>query len=202
MGHPRRGVAGHPAVAGPPIDCKRHVPHAQPGMPALLDVPLGSAEPADDEIAQTLLGAGQIVRRVHRSQHIVGRHLRVKGADETLESFFADARIDTVFCHNSSMSDDAPKSALELAMERLKKKDAAEGIAELTLSDEQRQEIAEIRRVYSAKIAQEEILHRSKAQTTWDPEERAKMDEGHRREVQRLNEERDRKIDNVRSTKP
>ena len=84
-------------------------------------------------------------------------------------------------------------------MERLKKKDAEEGIAELTLSDEQREEIAEIRRVYSAKVAQEEILHKSKAATTWDPEERAKLDEGHRREVQRLNEERDRKIANVRT---
>jgi hypothetical protein len=96
------------------------------------------------------------------------------------------------------MSDEAPKSALELAMERLKKKDAAEGIAELTLTDEQRAEIAEVRRVYAAKIAQEEILHTSKLATTWQPDERAKLEDGYRREVQRLNEERDRKIDKVR----
>lgn len=99
------------------------------------------------------------------------------------------------------MSDDAPKSALELAMERLRKKDAADGIAELTLTDEQREEIAEIRRVYSAKIAQEEILNRSKLATTWEPEERAKLEDGYRREVQRLNEERDNKIEKVRSAK-
>lgn len=83
-------------------------------------------------------------------------------------------------------------------MERLRKKDAADGIAELTLSDEQREEIAEIRRVYSAKIAQEEILYKSQLATTWEPEERMKLEEGHRREMQRMNEERDRKIEKVR----
>jgi hypothetical protein len=96
------------------------------------------------------------------------------------------------------MSDEAPKSALELAMERLRKKDAAEGIAELTLTDAQREEIAEVRRVYAAKVAQEEILHKSKLASTWDPEERAKLEDGHRREVQRLNDERDRKVEKVR----
>jgi hypothetical protein len=96
------------------------------------------------------------------------------------------------------MSDDAPKSALELAMERLRKKDAADGTAEPTLTDQQREEIAEIRRVYSAKLAQEDILHKSKMAATWEPEERMKLEEGHRREMQRLNEERDRKIEKVR----
>jgi hypothetical protein len=97
------------------------------------------------------------------------------------------------------MEDEAPKSALELAMERLRKKDAADGIAELTLTDEQREEIAEIRRVYTAKIAQDEILHKSKLATTWEPEERMKLEDGYRREVQRLNAERETKIEKVRS---
>lgn len=96
------------------------------------------------------------------------------------------------------MADEAPKSALELAMERLKKKDAAEGIVERSLTDEQKAEIAEIRRVYAAKIAQEEILHKSKLATTWDPDERINLEEGYRREIQRLNEERERKIENTR----
>jgi hypothetical protein len=97
------------------------------------------------------------------------------------------------------MSDEDPKSALELAMERLRKKDAADGTAELTLTSAQREEIAEIRRVYSAKIAQEEILHKSKLATTWEPEERAKVEENHRREVERFNAERDRKIAKVKA---
>jgi hypothetical protein len=94
--------------------------------------------------------------------------------------------------------DDAPKSALELAMERLRKKDAADGVVERSFTDEQKAEIAEIRRVYSAKIAQEEIIHESKLATTWEPEERMKLEEGYRRDVQRLNEERDRRIEKVR----
>ncbi|HYU80652.1 MAG TPA: hypothetical protein VEK56_16800 [Vicinamibacterales bacterium] len=96
------------------------------------------------------------------------------------------------------MTDEAPKSALELAMERLKRQDAESGIVEQRLSDEQKREIAEIRKVYAAKIAQEEILHRSKLATTWEPEERMKLEEGYRRDVQRLNEDRDRKIEKVR----
>lgn len=98
------------------------------------------------------------------------------------------------------LENDAPKSALELAMERLRKKDADEGLVERRLTDEQKAEIAEIRKVYSAKIAQEEILHRSKLNTTWDPDERMKLEEGYRRELQRLNEERERKIERVRSS--
>jgi hypothetical protein len=95
--------------------------------------------------------------------------------------------------------DEAPKSALELAMERLRKKDAAEGVVEKPLTDEQKAAIAETRQVYSAKIAQEEILHRSKLNTTWDPDERMKIEEGYRRDVQRLHDERDRKIEKIRN---
>ena len=56
------------------------------------------------------------------------------------------------------MSDGAPKSALELAMERLKKQDADHGISERSLTDDQKSEIAEVRKTYGAKLAQEEIL--------------------------------------------
>lgn len=97
------------------------------------------------------------------------------------------------------MSDDAPKSAFELAMERLRKKDAAEGVVDKPLSDQQKAEIAEVRQMYSARIAQEDILHKSKLATTWEPEERMKLEEGYRRDVQRLNDERDRKIEKIRN---
>ena len=97
------------------------------------------------------------------------------------------------------MDDDAPKSSLELAMERLRQKDADEGVVEKTLTDEQKAEIAEVRKVYSAKIAQEDILHKSKLVATWEPEERMKLEDGHRRDVQRLNDERDRKIEKIRN---
>jgi hypothetical protein len=94
--------------------------------------------------------------------------------------------------------DEAPKSALELAMERLRKKDVAEGVVEKTLTDQQKAEIAEVRQIYAAKIAQEEILYKSKLLATWDPDERAKLEDGYRRDVQRYNDERDRKIEKIR----
>jgi hypothetical protein len=97
------------------------------------------------------------------------------------------------------MDDESPKSALELAMERLRKKDAAEGVVEKPLTDQQKAEIAEVRQMYAANIAQDEILYKSKLLTTWDPDERAKLDDGYRRDVQRYNDERDRKIEKIRN---
>jgi hypothetical protein len=96
------------------------------------------------------------------------------------------------------MSDDSPKSALELAMERLRRKDADEGVVERAVSDEEKAEIAEIKQVYAAKLAQQEILHTSKLMTTWEPEERQKVEDHNRREVQHLQEERERKLAKIR----
>lgn len=90
------------------------------------------------------------------------------------------------------------KSAYELAMERLKKKDADEGISERALSDEQKQEIAEIRKTYGAKLAQEEILFKSKTAGLLDPDSLRLLQENYHRDVDRLTHERDRKIEKVR----
>ena len=97
------------------------------------------------------------------------------------------------------MADEAPKSAYELAMERLKKKDADEGVTERALTDDQKNEIAEIRKTYGAKLAQEEILFKSKAQAFLDPESRQQLEDNYRRDVERLTHERDRKIEKVRA---
>ena len=97
------------------------------------------------------------------------------------------------------MVDESPKSAYELAMERLRKKDAADGVVEKLVTDEQKAEMAEVRQMYAAKIAQEEILYKSQLRTTWDPDERTKLEEGHRRDVQRLNDELERKIEKIRN---
>ena len=93
--------------------------------------------------------------------------------------------------------DDAPKSAYELAMERLKKKDAEEGVSERLLTPEQKQEIAEIRKTYGAKLAQEEILFKSKTMALIDPETRRTIEDNYRRDVERLTYERDRKIEKI-----
>ena len=90
------------------------------------------------------------------------------------------------------------KSAYELAMERLKKKDAEEGVSERTLTEEQKLEIAEIRKTYGAKLAQEEILFKANAQGLFEPEARRTLEDNYRRDVERLTHERDRKIEKVR----
>lgn len=98
------------------------------------------------------------------------------------------------------MSDEAPKSALELAMERLKKKDADEGVSERPLTADQKNEIAEVRKTYSAKLAQEEILFKSKIAGVFEYEARQALQDNYRRDVERLTHERDRKIEKIRST--
>ena len=73
--------------------------------------------------------------------------------------------------------DDAPKSAVELAMARFKKQDAEQGVSERSLTDDQKNEIADVRKTYGAKLAQEEILFKSKTQGHIDPESRRTLEE-------------------------
>jgi hypothetical protein len=94
--------------------------------------------------------------------------------------------------------DDAPKSALELAMARLKKQDAEQGVSDRSLTEDQKTEIAEVRKMYGAKLAQEEILFKSKTQGYIDPEARRTFEENYRRDVERITHERDRKIEKIR----
>lgn len=98
-----------------------------------------------------------------------------------------------------TLSDEAPKSAYELAMERLKKKDREAGIEERPVTDEQRSAIAEVRRVYEAKLAEREILHRSSMRKAGpDPEARTVLEDEYHRDRERLASERDRKIEELR----
>jgi hypothetical protein len=96
------------------------------------------------------------------------------------------------------MTDEAPKSSVELAMERLRRKDAEAGVEERSVSDEQKAEIAEIKRVYAAKVAEAEILHKSKLMSLFDHEQRALLEQGHRRDLERLRDEQERKLQKVR----
>jgi hypothetical protein len=99
----------------------------------------------------------------------------------------------------ADMMDEAPKSALELAMERLKKKDAEQGISDRPLTEDQKNEIAEVRKTYGAKLAQEEILFKSKLAGAFEYEARQTLQDNYRRDVERLTHERDRKIEKIRS---
>lgn len=91
-----------------------------------------------------------------------------------------------------------PKSAYELAMERLRKKDEEAGVVEQKLTDEQKAAIAEARSVYEARVAERQILHRDKRLTTFDPAEAEKMDEEYRRDLERFATDRDAKIRRIR----
>ena len=93
------------------------------------------------------------------------------------------------------MSDDKPlKSSIELAMERMARKDADAGIVSKPLSDAQKAAIAETRNFYEAKLAELEVLHQSKVNGTFDPAERETLEQQYRREREHLTTERDNKI--------
>jgi len=97
------------------------------------------------------------------------------------------------------MTDDAPKSAYELVMERLRKKDAEAGIGQRTLTDEARTAIAEVRKTYEAKLAEQHVLHQSALAKTLDPEARATLEEDFRRDREQLTSERDVSVDRIRN---
>jgi hypothetical protein len=94
---------------------------------------------------------------------------------------------------------DAPKSALELVLERLRKKDAESGVEDTPLTDAQRAEIAEARSVYDAHVAERRIMHQSAVLTAIDPAERAQRDEELRRDLDRFASDRDAKIRRIRT---
>jgi hypothetical protein len=93
---------------------------------------------------------------------------------------------------------DAPKSALELVMERLRKKDAESGVAEQKLSDEQKAAIADARSVYEARVAERQILQRSAVLAARDLQEREALEEQYRRDIDRFASDRDAKIRKIR----
>ena len=101
--------------------------------------------------------------------------------------------------YNDSMSQDAaPKSAVELAMERLRKKDEAAGVVETRLTDAQKAQIAELRSVYGAKLAQADLEYQDRLRATFDPAVHDALDLEYRRERERLTGEMDSKIEKAR----
>ncbi len=96
--------------------------------------------------------------------------------------------------------DEAPKSAVEIAMERLRKKDRDAGVDEKPLDAGRREAIAETRRVYEAKLAEREILHQSSLRkAAADPEAAAALEQEYRRDRELIVNERDRRLDAIRS---
>src|SRR6267378_2844203 len=96
------------------------------------------------------------------------------------------------------MSDDAPKSAFELAMQRLREKDKEANVEARPLTDAQKAAIAEARQVYKAKTAEREILHKAALRNAKTHEDIDSLNENLRRDMERLGSERDRKIADIK----
>jgi len=100
------------------------------------------------------------------------------------------------------MSDEAPKSALELAMERLRRKDAEEGVVQAPLTETRKAEIAEVRNFYEARLAEMDVLHHSTLRRTFDPAAREELEANYRRDRERVASERAAKIARARQGSP
>ena len=85
-------------------------------------------------------------------------------------------------------------------MERLRKKDAEEGVTIRPMTDQQKGAIAEVRSLYDSKIAEQDILQQSamKHLLGADPAELEEVARRFRRERERLASERDVKVEGIR----
>ncbi len=99
-----------------------------------------------------------------------------------------------------TVSESGPKSAFEIAMERLRRKDEEEGVVQRPLTEAQKAAIAEARNVCEAGLAQLEVMHASALARTFDPAAREEIERGYRRDRERLTSERDAKIEKIRSS--
>jgi len=85
-------------------------------------------------------------------------------------------------------------------MERLRKKDAEEGVSTRPMTDEQKAAIAEVRSLYDSKIAEQDVLQQSASNRmlSADPTEIEEVARQFRRERERLASERDARIERIR----
>ena len=140
-------------------------------------------------------------QRFHNKHH---RYSCLKG--KTPMEFIKEAKYEPItLAPNTKLpeldyvaDDDAPKSAYEIALERLKEKDREEGIEERPLTEEQRAEIAEARSQYEARVAEREILHRDAMLRVQDPAEHEALEQQYRRDRERFASDRDSKIRKIR----
>jgi len=93
---------------------------------------------------------------------------------------------------------DKPKTAFDLAMERLEAEDRESGVEETTLTGPQKEAIAEARRVATSRLAEREILFRDAMRKTGDPAERERAQQEHQVDRQRIENDRDRAIEAIR----
>jgi hypothetical protein len=107
-------------------------------------------------------------------------------------------QIESITSRSKSKSSESMKSAYELAMERLLKNQPS-----VTLSDEQKKQLAEIDATFKAKIAEREVFLKeqiTKAQMAEKFEEAEQLQQQLLHEVRRLNEDCDSKKEKLRAS--
>ena len=97
------------------------------------------------------------------------------------------------------MTGGAPKSAFELAMEKLKRQDEAAGVAPAQLTAGQREAVAEARRICEARTAECRILFQSALAKTLEPAAREELEANYRRDLARVAADRDKQIARIRN---
>ncbi len=97
------------------------------------------------------------------------------------------------------MADERPKTAYEIAMERLRSKDETES---RPLTDQQKAAIGEARQVHQARVAEREILHQAALRKAASHEEIGQLNDALRRDMDRLATDRDRKIAQIKGETP
>jgi hypothetical protein len=90
------------------------------------------------------------------------------------------------------------KSAYELALERMESQ-GIERPREDALTDDVRREMDDARRRSEAKLAELEILHRDRLRKLADPAAREEEQKEYRADRQRIEGDRDRRIDKLRA---
>ena len=93
-----------------------------------------------------------------------------------------------------------PKTAYELAMERLRKQDEDTGVERQVVTAAQKAAVAEIRNFYEAKLAELDVSHQGRLRSMFDPAKRDVLEEEYRRDRERLTSERDGKVKTARSS--
>ncbi len=91
------------------------------------------------------------------------------------------------------------KSSYELAMERLHAQDVEEGVGDRkSLTDAQKDAIAQLRRDAEAKVAELKILHEKSMAAETDPAKLQELDEHHRIDRRRVESSLESAVDRVK----
>jgi len=83
-------------------------------------------------------------------------------------------------------------------MERLRAQDREAGVEETALTADQKEKIAEARRVATSRLAEREILFRDALKKIADPAEREKAEKEYQVDTQRINDDCERSIGAIR----